>query len=72
MLFHKIDMKLIAMDIKGLPEMDILKMIEKYTSQDIPYTSGQVLGSMVALPHKFAIKVYMKYIDRNLGDLGSM
>ena len=58
------------MEWQGLPKNKVLRLLEQYTSYDKPYESGYVLGSMVSSPHPFAVEVYTRYIDRNLGDLG--
>ena len=55
---------------KGLPERAILKELESKLKEDFTYDSGRILGSMCTSPHEFARQVYMKYLEKNLGDPG--
>jgi tyrosine decarboxylase/aspartate 1-decarboxylase len=55
---------------EGIPAERILKELEERTRDDYTYDSGRILGSMISKPHKFALEVYQKYLQRNLGDPG--
>ncbi|ASI99979.1 tyrosine decarboxylase MfnA [Thermococcus gorgonarius] len=56
--------------LRGASEEEVLRELEEKTSVDLTFDSGKILGSMCTYPHPFAVKVVMKYIDRNLGDPG--
>lgn len=58
------------MDEKGLPRNIVLKEIERKLERDLTYASGRILGSMCTKPHSLAVKVYARYIEKNLGDSG--
>nr|MDO8133435.1 tyrosine decarboxylase MfnA [Candidatus Njordarchaeum guaymaensis] len=58
------------MEEQGIPAERILKELEDRTEHDFSYDSGRILGSMISKPHKFAVEVYSKYIEKNLGDPG--
>ena len=55
---------------RGASEGEVLEELEKKTAGDLTFDSGKILGSMCTFPHPLAVKVVMKYIDRNLGDPG--
>ena len=55
---------------KGLPEKAILKELESKLKEDFTYDSGRILGSMCTRPHEFARQVYVKCLEKNLGDPG--
>jgi tyrosine decarboxylase/aspartate 1-decarboxylase len=55
---------------QGIPAQQILKELEERTKGDFSYDSGRILGSMISKPHNFAVEVYSKYIEKNLGDPG--
>jgi tyrosine decarboxylase/aspartate 1-decarboxylase len=54
----------------GIATERVLKELEEHTRDDFTNDSGRILGSMICKPHKFAVEVYMKYIEKNLGDPG--
>jgi len=54
----------------GLNKQEILKILEKKLEKDFSYNSGSILGSMCTEPLDFGVKIYMKYISKNLGDPG--
>ncbi len=58
------------MDEKGLPKNAVLRELEKRLNRDLTYASGKILGSMCTEPHKLAKQVYMRYLEKNLGDPG--
>jgi tyrosine decarboxylase/aspartate 1-decarboxylase len=58
------------LDEEGIPAERILNELEERTKDDYTYDSGRILGSMISKPHKFALQVYQKYMERNLGDPG--
>ncbi len=55
---------------KGLPEKTVLKELESKLKDDLTYDSGRIMGSMCTSPHEFAKQVYMKFLEKNLGDPG--
>ncbi|MHA1490106.1 MAG: tyrosine decarboxylase MfnA [Promethearchaeota archaeon] len=55
---------------EGLEKQEILKILEKKLSPDYSYDSGFILGSMCTEPLNFGKEIYMKYINKNLGDPG--
>jgi tyrosine decarboxylase/aspartate 1-decarboxylase len=55
---------------KGLPEKAVLTKLESELKEDFTYDSGRILGSMCTSPHEFARHVYMKCLEKNLGDPG--
>jgi len=55
---------------KGLSEKAILTKLESKLKEDFTYDSGRILGSMCTRPHEFARHVYMKCLEKNLGDPG--
>lgn len=58
------------MEEEGIPSERILNELEERTKDDYTYDSGRILGSMISKPHKFALQVYQKFVERNLGDPG--
>jgi tyrosine decarboxylase/aspartate 1-decarboxylase len=58
------------LDEEGIPTEKILTELEERTRDDYTYDSGRILGSMISKPHKFAVQVYQKYLEKNLGDPG--
>jgi len=55
---------------KGLPQKVVLKELQSRLREDFTYDSGKILGSMCNEPHTFAKRVYVKCIEKNLGDPG--
>ncbi|MEA2089292.1 MAG: DegT/DnrJ/EryC1/StrS family aminotransferase, partial [Thermoproteota archaeon] len=55
---------------KGLPKNVVLKELKCKIKKDFSYTSGKILGSMCTWPHDFAKQVYIRYLEKNLGDPG--
>lgn len=58
------------MDSKPVDIDSILEDLDKFYSKDLKYAEGHILGSMCTQPHPFAIKVFNKFINSNLGDPG--
>jgi tyrosine decarboxylase/aspartate 1-decarboxylase len=54
----------------GLPQKVILKELESNLKKDFTFKSGRIIGSMCTEPHPFARKVYVRYLEKNLGDSG--
>ena len=54
----------------GLTKQEILKTLEKKLSKDLSYESGYILGSMCTKPLNFGRDIYIKYLEKNLGDPG--
>jgi len=57
------------LDFKGLSKEVVLKLLDEYLHEDMTYNSGRILGSMCTSPHPFAKMVYVKSMEKNLGDL---
>lgn len=55
---------------KGLSWNIVLKELESKLSKDLTYNSGKILGSMCTRPHPLVRRIYVRYLDRNLGDSG--
>ncbi len=55
---------------EGMDKQEILKILEEKLSQDYSYEEGNILGSMCTDPLDFGKEVYLKYINKNLGDPG--
>ena len=55
---------------KGLPKTLVLQQLKSRLKEDCTYDSGKILGSMCTEPHAFAKQVYMKFLEKNLGDPG--
>jgi len=55
---------------KGLPKSLVLEQLKSRLKEDFTYDSGKILGSMCTEPHAFAKQVYMKFLEKNLGDPG--
>ena len=55
---------------KGLPRRRVWEQLEERLRGDLTYTSGRILGSMCTQPHPFAVQVYRRYLEKNLGDPG--
>jgi len=55
---------------QGLNKQELLKILEKKLSNDISYDSGYILGSMCSKTPDFLKDIYIKYLDKNLGDPG--
>lgn len=55
---------------KGLTEKAVLKELESKLREDFTYKSGRILGSMCSEAHRFSRLVYMRNLEKNLGDPG--
>jgi tyrosine decarboxylase/aspartate 1-decarboxylase len=55
---------------KGLPRTLVLQQLKSKLKEDFTYDSGKILGSMCTKPHTFAKQIYMKCLEKNLGDPG--
>ena len=55
---------------KGLPKSLVLQQLKSKLKEDFTYDSGKILGSMCTKPHAFAKQIYMKCLEKNLGDPG--
>jgi tyrosine decarboxylase/aspartate 1-decarboxylase len=58
------------MNYEGLSKSDVLRLLKEYLKEDFTYDSGRILGSMCTSPHAFARRIFIKTIDKNLGDAG--
>jgi tyrosine decarboxylase/aspartate 1-decarboxylase len=54
--------------INEIKQFKIIHELEKYREKDFTFTSGRILGSMCTQPHPIAKKVYIKFLETNLGD----
>lgn len=59
-----------AMNYEGLSKKNVLRLLKEYLKEDFTYSSGRILGSMCTSPHSFAKRIFIKTIDKNLGDAG--
>ncbi|MFQ6073685.1 MAG: tyrosine decarboxylase MfnA [Candidatus Bathyarchaeia archaeon] len=55
---------------RGLPKSLVLQQLESKLKEDFTYDSGKILGSMCTKPHAFAKQIYIKCLEKNLGDPG--
>ncbi|MCD6236512.1 MAG: tyrosine decarboxylase MfnA, partial [Thermoplasmata archaeon] len=53
---------------KGKKESAILEELNSLREKDILFSSGRILGSMCTKPLPIAEKVYMNFLETNLGD----
>jgi len=53
---------------KGKKESAILEELNRLREKDILFSSGRILGSMCTEPIPIAEKVYMNFLETNLGD----
>jgi len=58
------------MEINGQPDKTLLKELQSRLQGDFTYSSGRIIGSMCTPPHGMARKVYVKFLEKNLGDSG--
>ncbi|MGQ9468459.1 MAG: tyrosine decarboxylase MfnA [Nitrososphaerales archaeon] len=58
------------MNYKGLAKNTVFRLLKEYLKEDLTYSSGRILGSMCTSPHSFAKRVFIKAIEKNLGDAG--
>lgn len=58
------------MQEQGISQKEVLKELKLKLKKDLTYDSGKILGSMCTKPHDFAKQVYMKCLEKNLGDPG--
>ncbi|MDR2829913.1 MAG: tyrosine decarboxylase MfnA [Methanobrevibacter sp.] len=58
------------MENEPFEEEYIFKKLKEFKSKDLSYSSGRILGSMCSEPHPLSKKVYMDFLDSNLGDHG--
>jgi tyrosine decarboxylase/aspartate 1-decarboxylase len=55
---------------EALEEEYIFKKLNEFKSKDLNYSSGRILGSMCSEPHPLSKKVFMDFLDSNMGDPG--
>jgi tyrosine decarboxylase/aspartate 1-decarboxylase len=53
-----------------MPQTKILEELEQRLAMDFSYESGRILGSMCNNPHPLARRVFARYLEKNLGDVG--
>ncbi|MHA1190943.1 MAG: tyrosine decarboxylase MfnA [Promethearchaeota archaeon] len=53
-----------------MSKQELLKILDKKLSIDDSYDSGYILGSMCSKTPDFVKDIYIKYLDKNLGDPG--
>jgi len=58
------------MQNNGLPQKEILGELDLRLAKDFAYESGRIIGSMCNSPHRLARKVYARYLEKNIGDVG--
>ena len=54
----------------GIEKQRIFDILDEKLSKDLSYESGSILGSMCTKPLEIAKEIYLKYIEKNLGDPG--
>ncbi len=55
---------------RGLSGLSLKKKLSRALAADHSFRSGRIIGSMCTAPHPFAVRVFSKYIEKNLGDPG--
>ena len=58
------------MQKEGMKKEKILEILDDKLRGDYSYNMGYILGSMCTSPLNFGKEVYMKYMEKNLGDPG--
>ena len=58
------------MQEKGVPQKSLLTELQSKLQEDRTHNSGKILGSMCNSPHAFAEQVYIRCLEKNLGDPG--
>lgn len=58
------------LQLKGLPQNAVLKELELKLKKDFTFKSGKIIGSMCTTPHPIAKRVYVRYLEKNIGDSG--
>lgn len=58
------------MESKGSSRKSIEKELSSKLRQDFTYESGRIIGSMRTKSHPLAARIYSRFLDKNLGDLG--
>jgi len=58
------------MQTKGFPEKRLEEELKLRLKGDFNYHSGRIIGSMCTSPHPLARKVYLQFLETNLGDAG--
>ncbi|MEM4298456.1 MAG: tyrosine decarboxylase MfnA [Nitrososphaerota archaeon] len=59
-----------SLEERPLPYDKVLSILSKRLRRDKSFRSGKILGSMCTNPHRLAVQIYQRYMDRNLGDPG--
>lgn len=49
---------------------EILIQLNTKLEGDFTFSSGKIIGSMCTQPHAFAVGIYARYVEKNLGDPG--
>jgi tyrosine decarboxylase/aspartate 1-decarboxylase len=55
---------------QGLSQEAVINEIESRLKKDLTFESGRIIGSMRTKSHSLAARVYSRFLDKNLGDLG--
>lgn len=58
------------MENKGVSQEAIFAELESRLKKDLTFESGKIIGSMCTKSHRFGAKLYDRFLDKNLGDLG--
>lgn len=53
---------------QGLSQNSVREQLEAKLQRDFTYSSGKILCSMCTNPSTFAKQIYLKYLEKNLGD----
>ncbi len=54
--------------MKRKKQEKILKELQKFKNKDFSFSNGRILGSMCTQPHPITKKVYIDFLETNLGD----
>ena len=58
------------MENKGVSREAVFAELESRLTKDLTFESGKIIGSMCTKSHRFGAKLYNRFLDKNLGDLG--
>ncbi len=58
------------MENKGVSREAVFAELESRLKKDLTFESGRIIGSMCTKSHRLGAKLYNRFLDKNLGDLG--
>jgi len=49
---------------------EVLSLLDGYKAEDVPFSSGRIMGSMCTAPHPLAVRAHVEFQESNLGNPG--